>query len=100
MPTLDGKVVEDAQTLEERVQCATHCVDALALQPIPTLVDDLGDSAERAYEAWPDRLFVIDREGRVAFRSPPGPFGFDLEELEKAIQGELKRDSRVGGKMD
>jgi type I thyroxine 5'-deiodinase len=49
----------------------------------------LGDGAERAYEAWPDRLVLVDREGRVAYRSGPGPFGFKPEELADAIRREL-----------
>jgi len=31
---------------------------------------------EKAYTGWPDRLYLIDKEGRVAFKSAPGPFGF------------------------
>jgi alkylhydroperoxidase family enzyme len=33
----------------------------------------------------PARLYLIDREGRVAFKSGRGPFGFKPEELEQAI---------------
>lgn len=43
------------------------------------------NSAERAYTGWPDRLYLIDREGRIAFKSPPGPYGFQPSELEKAL---------------
>jgi len=30
---------------------------------------------EAAYTGWPDRLHVIDVDGRVAYKSRPGPFG-------------------------
>ena len=55
---------------------------------MPLLVDDMANSVERAYEAYPDRLVLIDREGRVAYRSAPGPNGFKPEELLDAIRAE------------
>ena len=33
----------------------------------------------------PDRLYLIDREGRVAYKSGRGPFGFEPGELGQAI---------------
>jgi hypothetical protein len=93
MATPDGRVIEEARTQAEREANAAHCMTALDLAPMPVLVDDLGDSANLAYEAWPDRLFVIDREGRVAFRSPPGPYGFEIDELASAIDRELEREA-------
>jgi hypothetical protein len=30
-------------------------------------------------------LFLIDREGRIVYKSKPGPFGFKLSELEAAL---------------
>ena len=43
-------------------------------------------STERAYTGWPDRLFVIDQSGRVAYKSKPGPFGFYPDEMAKALK--------------
>jgi type I thyroxine 5'-deiodinase len=61
---------------EEKGTIAGTCVRKLGIE-IPALVDDLRDTVEAAYTGWPDRLYVIDREGRVAYKSAPGPFGFD-----------------------
>jgi Iodothyronine deiodinase len=52
---------------------------------IPAVLDEFGNSTEQAYTAWPDRLYLIDTAGRVAYKSKPGPFGFDAEELKKAV---------------
>lgn len=82
-------IVEDPQTLFERNQVAEVCMVKLALEPMPALVDDLDDTANRAYEAHPDRLYLVGRDGRIAFRGGPGPMGFDPDALEKAIQEEL-----------
>ena len=61
-------------------------MSTLALRPIRAVVDGVGNEAEAAYEAWPDRLYLIDRDGRVAFKSAPGPFGFHPQALEAALQ--------------
>jgi len=54
---------------------------------VPTLVDDLDDAVARAYGGWPDRLYLIGRDGRVAFQGDEGPFGFKPELLEQASSG-------------
>jgi len=61
------------------------CATKLALR-IPAVIDDLENSTEAAYTAWPDRLYVIDREGRVAYKSKPGPFGFKPGEVEVTLK--------------
>ncbi|MGH7151066.1 MAG: deiodinase-like protein [Planctomycetota bacterium] len=82
----DSPLVEEPATSEERHAIAGTCSASLALEAIPLLVDDMDGSVERSYEAWPDRLFLVDRQGRVAYRSGPGPFGFEPDELEEAIR--------------
>jgi len=56
---------------------------------IPTLIDGLDDAVGKAYSAWPDRLYVVGADGRIAYKGKPGPFGFKPEELEVAIREEL-----------
>jgi hypothetical protein len=72
----EGVLIASAKTLLERDETAKTCVVKLGIH-IPAVVDDMQDSTERAYTAWPDRLYVVDREGRVAYKSKAGPFGFD-----------------------
>lgn len=43
---------------------------------IPCLVDGMKDEANKAYKAWPDRIFVIRTDGRLAVAAKRGPFGF------------------------
>lgn len=75
----------DPKTQGERNDVASACVRKLGID-VPALVDDIANGVEGAYTAWPDRLFVIDREGRVAYKSKPGPFGFKPAEAERALQ--------------
>jgi len=56
---------------------------------MPFLVDDMDDTASRAYSAWPDRLFILSAGGTIAYRGRPGPGGFDVGEMEKALQALL-----------
>ena len=50
------------------------------------LVDDIENTTESAYTAWPDRLYVIDVDGRVAFKSAPGPYGFHPDDVERTLR--------------
>jgi Iodothyronine deiodinase len=50
-------------------------------------VDGIDNKVESAYTGWPDRLYLIDRGGKVLYKSKPGPFGFDPDLLSKAMQG-------------
>jgi len=69
---------------EERASVAGACLTKLGIK-LPALIDDVKNTAERAYTGWPDRLYVVDRNGRIAYKSLPGPFGFRPGELEKAL---------------
>ena len=51
----------------------------------------MDDVANRSYGAWPDRLFLIGRDGKVRYHGGPGPNGFRPGELEGAIIEELRR---------
>ncbi len=38
--------------------------------------DDIANTVDKAYDAFPDRVYVVDVQGNVAFQGAPGPFGF------------------------
>ncbi|RMG11736.1 MAG: hypothetical protein D6731_15075 [Planctomycetota bacterium] len=76
--------LDDPRSFAERVGVASTCREALGLE-LPVLVDGLEDTVARDYGAWPDRLYVVDRGGRVAYRGGPGPRGFDPVAWEAAI---------------
>ena len=72
-------------TQKERCDVATTCLVKLGIE-YPAIVDDTANTTERAYTAWPDRLYVIDRDGRVAYKSKPGPFGFHTEDVARTLE--------------
>jgi type I thyroxine 5'-deiodinase len=68
----------------ERFSVAGACVRKLGIK-FPALVDGLDNRVEAAYTGWPDRLYLIAAGGRVLYKSKPGPFGFDPDDLASAI---------------
>ncbi len=68
-------------TFADRREIAETCSNELALT-MPCVVDDIENTVDSAYAAWPERLFVVDRDGLIAYRGAQGPFGFDPDELD------------------
>lgn len=89
MPMKFG-LVEDPIDAQERAAVAGSCVEDLKL-PMPALIDGVDDKVGRAYGGWPDRLYLIGKDGKVAFAGAQGPAGFDPDAWEKAIVAEQER---------
>jgi type I thyroxine 5'-deiodinase len=81
----DNVLFATPKTMEERSAVAGSCVRKLGIK-FPSVIDNIDNKTEQAYTGWPDRLYLIDREGKVAFKSKPGPFGFKPDQLESAIK--------------
>jgi iodothyronine deiodinase-like protein len=77
--------VATPRSFEERGEVASSCVRKLGIE-FPAVVDNFDNATETAYTGWPDRLYLIDRDGRIAYKSKPGPFGFHPSELEAALK--------------
>jgi len=77
--------LHSTRTAKERCDVASTCLVKLGIE-YPAVVDDIANTTERAYTAWPDRLYVIDRDGRIAYKSQPGPFGFHTEEVARTLE--------------
>ena len=91
----DGIFFAQPTSRGERAEVARVCSLKLELS-IPTLVDDMDNSTDLKYYALPDRLYLIGRDGRVAYRGGPGPFGFVAAELEEAIEKYLGVNAYAG----
>ena len=81
----EGVVFRNPQSDSERFTVAESCVRKLGIR-FPALIDGIDNAVERRYTGWPDRLYLIGRDGRVVFKSAPGPFGFDAEALAAALR--------------
>ena len=80
----DNVVFASPKSEEDRAFVAGACVRKLGIKPLAVL-DEFGNVTEKAYSAWPDRLYLIDAAGHVAYKSRPGPFGFKASELQGAL---------------
>ena len=72
------------KTEEERALVAGACIRKLGIK-FPAVLDEFDNPTEQAYTAWPDRIYLINQQGRVVFKSKPGPFGFKSAELAAAL---------------
>jgi hypothetical protein len=79
-----GITLAQPQTYEERVAAARSCSTRINLG-FPTLVDTIDDSVGGPYSGMPSRLYLIDRDGTIAYKSGRGPFGFKPAELEHSL---------------
>ena len=82
-------IVEEPETNQERMQLAGRCMVSLSIADITAVVDTIDDPTLKAWAAWPDRLFLIDKAGSVVYAGGKGPWGFKPDELEAAIRKEL-----------
>jgi tetratricopeptide (TPR) repeat protein len=62
------------------------CLRKLSL-PFALEVDGMDAVAEKAYQAWPSRLYVVDRAGKVAYQTRLGELDFHAADLERALGG-------------
>jgi hypothetical protein len=69
----------------ERKSVAKACCTKLNLS-MPCVVDTIDNKVDKLYAGWPERLFVIDRTGRIAYAGKQGPWGFKPEEAERALR--------------
>lgn len=70
----------DAARREVAATCRAHLDLAL-----PFLVDTVDDRVGASYSGMPNRLYLIDSAGKVAFKTARGPFGFHTRALEQAL---------------
>jgi hypothetical protein len=87
---MDANLEEDVLlanhvTLDDRFAAARAGVERLGLT-LPVLVDDMDDAVSQAFAAWPERIYVVAANGRVAHAGGPGPFEFDPEASTGALE--------------
>lgn len=74
------------KTLEQRMAIANDFTKRFKY-PLPFGVDDMSNAAEFAYAAWPERLYIIDETGHIAYRGGMGPFNYKPAEARDWLAG-------------
>jgi len=75
----------DPTDLDERRAVAGDCINALAYA-IPTLVDGMDNQVNKAYAAWPTRLYLVGLDGRVVYAGGMAPYHYKPAEFKAAIE--------------
>ena len=82
------------KTLEQRVIIANDFIKRFKF-PLPFGIDDMSNAADNAYSAWPERIYIIDESGRIAYRGGMGPFKYypaEVREWLAARYGAVKHE--------
>src|SRR5262249_2646133 len=79
-----GVIIKQPRSTKDREEVAKTCCTALEMS-MPLLVDEIDDRVGHAYSGMPDRLYIIDRAGKVAYKSGRGPFGFIAGHMEQSL---------------
>jgi alkylhydroperoxidase family enzyme len=72
------------KTKGDRAAIAAQCCSTLEIT-MPMVVDEMNDPVGHLYSGMPDRLYIIDRDGYVAYKGGRGPFGFKTGEMEQSL---------------
>ncbi len=79
-----GAITAQPKSYEERADVAQKCGRLFNIG-FPMLVDTIDDTVGARYSGMPGRLYLIDRDGKVAFKSGRGPYLFKPAELEQSL---------------
>jgi len=86
---IDGKEVllKIGQTsdLASRSEKAEQCAATLNLT-LPTVIDKADNKVNTAYAGWPDRLYIVGKDGKIAYKGGPGPGGFKINEMTAELE--------------
>jgi hypothetical protein len=55
------------KTLEQRLAIANDFTKRFKYD-VPFGIDEMNNAANDAYSAWPERLYIIDEQGRISYR--------------------------------
>ena|SRR5688572_6208747 len=84
----DGVCYAQPRTLDDRLAIARDFVTRFGWT-LPLVVDRMENPAEDAYAAWPERLYVVGADGRIAYKGAMGPDGFDPEQVEAWLRAHV-----------
>ena len=82
---LDEDIIfEQPETEDERAEIAATCMLKYNFS-FPMLLDGMNNDAEYKYQSWPDRLYIISPEGKIAYKGGMGPLYFDVDEFTQEL---------------
>lgn len=79
---------KEPRTDAERTAVASVCQARLDLH-MPMLIDTIDNGVEEKYVSLPMRLYLIGRDGTIAYTGDRGPWGFDPASWQAAIKAAI-----------
>ena len=88
-PNLDEEVCYlQPKTLAQRAAIANDFVRRFKY-PLPLGVDTMDNAANQTYAAWPERLYIVDPDGRIVYKGGNGPFHYKPEEVRAWLEAKF-----------
>ena len=84
-----GVLFRQHQSYDAREEVAAACSIDLHIS-LPVLIEEMNNDIDEAYGAAPERLYIVDAQGKVAYHGGAGPHFFDLDEWEEALEACLR----------
>jgi type I thyroxine 5'-deiodinase len=81
----EGVCYMQPKTLAQRVAIANDFVKRFGYK-IPLAVDPMENPANEIYAGWPERFYIVEADGSIAYKGKPGPFGYHPEEVEEWLK--------------
>ncbi len=75
VPYAEELGINDHTNYGERCAVAERLLSDKKLT-IPTVIDGMDNKVNQAYKAWPDRIYVVGSNGKLAIAAARGPRGF------------------------
>lgn len=72
------------KNFEQRFEVAEKCAARLDMKT-PVVIDSMDNQTAENYAAFPDRLYIVDMDGNVAYKGGRGPFGYKPREMEQVL---------------
>jgi len=76
----EGVELAQPKTIEKRLEIARSHYANLGIS-FPAVVDNMDNKVAEAYDTWPDRIYIVDKKGKVAYKGKRGPKGFNPQEM-------------------
>ena len=85
-PNLDDDVLYAQPTTDdERAEVAAACMLRFNFS-FPMVLDNMTNEVEGKFKAMPERLYMLDANGRVTWKCGLGPHLFDPDGFEEAVK--------------
>jgi len=84
-PADGGNEINQTTTMEELISAARARYPDLGIS-IPGLIDDPDSKVGKAYAAWPERLYIVNKKGKIAYKSESGARDFKATEFMQKLK--------------